>query len=574
MTRIHRLTACGFAAIASVLLAVGLVAATPAHRAQAAGAPTSVFSAVGPLRLTDTRTANCQCTRLDANTIRVTVLGRGQVPGNAASAALTLTITGTNGPGYATIWPSGSARPDTSNLNWKAGQTRANGAIIALGAGGAVDVYVSDPAQILLDMTGAFTPVSSDVGAGRYIAIPPGRLLDTRNSGGPVQSGSTVRVPLPTGVPADALAVAVNITAVDSQGWGFISAFPAGSSGAGTSSVVNTDGPGQTRAATAIVPVSTAGIDLYVDGTANVLVDVFGWFTGASSAPSSVGMFVANAPLRFLDTRPWGEPVWGGGTIEADDLVINQGTAALESQLDKSASAVVFNLTAVDAPNAGYLTAYGARTPLPGTSSLNWSNDETVANLAISPWSSQGGAAFFSLKETDLLVDVTGYFTGTPVPATLGAAPNNPPTYTGETAAALIQDSVPSAVWAVIDGTVDMQVVDSIQGGAAGVASTPPDRIRFAKFIWEGRKRTVQRSVAAHEVGHILTYRWAFDLGGDEDEVFAIGGHECIAEAIAKLFYAQLGRANHYEGYGGFYHACSTSPEASALANEIVDATT
>lgn len=551
-----------------------LATAAPAVRASAV-AGGAVFEAVTPTRLADTRQGDCGCTRMDPNTIRVQVVGRAGVPADTSAVALSLTVTGTTGPGYATAWPAGSPMPGTSNINWGAGQTRANGAILAVGGGGAVDVYVSSAAQVIVDVTGAFTATDGAAAAGRFNTLTPDRLLDTR-AGGRVGNGGVVTVPLPAGVPADATALAVTITSTDSAGWGYVVAYPSGAARP-ASSVVNTDLPGQTRAATAIVPVSAAGIDLYVDGGTHLLVDAYGWFGGPSSAAGTDGLFVPNAPLRVWDTRG-GIPVWRGGTVEPYPSTQFPGSPQLWGQL-YDASALVFNLTVADAPGAGWMTAYPARTPRPDTSTINWAGGDTVANLAITPWSASdlGGVAFYADQEADILVDVTGFFTGTPVDAPLPPAPNQSPGYTGEPASELVRDSVPPEVFGVLGG-VDMQTLPALPQGAAGLASTPPERIRFAYLIYEGHRRNVARSTAAHEVGHILTFRW-IQAGNPESRVDGLfgyqdygSGHECIAEAIGRVLFARLGRFNYSPGYGGLFDACAVSGEAQALANEIVDA--
>jgi hypothetical protein len=558
------------------LLAVAagaLAVVAPAGASPAAAAPPSgsVFQALPPTRLADTRQSACGCTRLDASTIRVQVVGRAGVPAATSAVALSLTVTGTTGAGYATAWPSGSAMPGTSSINWAAGQTRANGAILAVGAGGSVDVYVSSAAQVIVDVTGAFTTVAGSATAGRFNTLTPARLLDTRSTGSRVPSGGVVTVPLPAGVPADATALAVTITSTDSAGWGYVVAYPSGTARP-DSSVVNTDRAGQTRAATAIVPASAAGIDLYVDGSTHLLVDVYGWFGGASSPAGSDGLFVANPPLRVWDTRYPHTPVWAGGTMEI--YPTDLPSAQLWSQL-AGASSLVFNLTVTETSSDGWMTAYPARNARPDTSTINWASDETVANLAISPWSTSG-VAFYGFRETDILVDITGYFTGAPVPGPLPPAPNTSPGYTGEAAADLVRDSVPGEVFAVLGG-VDMRTDPALPEGAAGFASTPPERIRFAYYIYENYRRNVARSVAAHEVGHILTFRWIVD-GNPESRVDGlfgytdlVSGHECIAEAIGRELFGRLGRSNYSSGYDGKFDACAATDEARGLAREIVD---
>lgn len=562
--------------IAGLLLATAGLALDPAiSRSPAARADTatpSVFRPVEPTRLVDTRRTDCGCQRIDPATIRIMVAGVGDIPDDATSAALTITVTGAAGPGFATVWPSGSPRRETSNLNWSTGESRANGTIVELGADGAVDVYLSAEAFVLVDVAGAFVPSPDATSAGRFTPVPQSRLLDSRSDGARL-TDATVRVPRPSGVPADATAMAITVTAADSASWGFVTAYPAGTERPEVS-LVNTDAAGQTRAATGLVPLGPGGIDLYVEGSMHVLVDVIGWFTGESAVASGDGRFVSTAPTRMFDTRSLADPVYADGTRELELFtnvdVDDAGDVYL--QLTSVAGAVVTNLTVTDTMADGFLAAFPARTPRPGTSTINWTTDQTVANLTITPWST-AGAAYYAFSETDVIVDVTGYFTGPAVTATGTRAPNTVPGYTGESPYDLVRESVAPGVWAVL-GDVEMRTVPALPGGVAGVAATPPDRIAFARFIYQFR-RSVARSVAAHEVGHILTWRWLQTVpGASEARVQSIGGHECMAEAIGRLLFAQLARFNYQPGYGTTLIECSTSVAAGNLALEVVSTTT
>ncbi|CAN5417488.1 hypothetical protein BH23ACT3_BH23ACT3_10910 [soil metagenome] len=557
--------------LAATLLAVDL-SRPGAAPVQAEPAQPTVFEAIEPVRLTDTRRPDCGCVRLDDLTVRVAVAGVGDIPAEAVSAALTVTVTGADAPGFATVWPSGAPRRDTSNLNWSAGETRANGTIVELGVDGSVDVYVSTGTFVLVDVAGAFVPSPGPAVTGRFTSVPQSRLLDTRATGVRL-TDQTVRVPTPSGVATDATALAVTVTVTDTASWGFVTAYPAGSERPDVS-IVNADGPGQTRAATAVVPLGPGGLDLYVDGSTHLLVDVVGWFTGTSSGADTAGRFVSNPPTRLVDTRGLVDPIYPDGTRELELYQnVDVDTAGpVYTSLRNLAGAVVANITVTDTMSDGFLAAFPARTPRPGTSTINWTTDQTVANLTITPWST-AGAAYYAFSETDVIVDVTGYFTGPAVAATGTRAPNQAPGYTGESPYDLVRESVPSAAWAAV-AEIEMRTVPALPGGAAGVAAAPPDRIAFARFIYQFR-RSVARSVAAHEVGHILAWRWLRDVpGASEARVSAIGGHECLAEAIGRLLFAQQARFNYQPGYGATLIECSTSVGAGKLAIEIVGTTT
>ena len=63
--------------------------------------------------------------------------------------------------GYVSVYPAGHAAPDTSTLNLRVGADVSNSTIIPVGDGGAVDVYTSVTTQIIVDISGSFTPAAT-----------------------------------------------------------------------------------------------------------------------------------------------------------------------------------------------------------------------------------------------------------------------------------------------------------------------------------------------------------------------------------------------------------------------------
>ena len=407
----------GWSALVATCVLLTALPAQGSPAAEAAEPVTSAFVPVGPVRLADSRNADCGCERLGGNTIRVAVTGRAdvpEVPVGAVAAAVTLTALNTPTPGFVTAYPGGTARPTTSTLNTRAERVVANSAIIPLGADGTIDVYVFvdgvTGTDVIVDLTGVFVPADR-ASAGRFVATAPSRITDTR-TGAPLAPGGTITVPLPGGVDADATALAVNITSVNDVRPGFVESWPAGELGAGTS-FLNLNGSGQPVAAAAIQPVSAGGLTLMTTGGGHLIVDVVGWFTGAGAPLSGEGLFVPIAPRRLLDTRTDGSRLWADGTIE---LPVPGDVAA--------ASSFVTNLTIVEADWRGFVTAFAAGTARPNTSAVNAiQHDHTVANLAITPVSTRG-LSYYSLGGTHLVVDATGLFTGNPVQPAFPPAPN------------------------------------------------------------------------------------------------------------------------------------------------------
>jgi hypothetical protein len=214
----------------------------------------------------------------------VLVTGRGGTPFVAATVALNVTVTETTGSGFVTVFPCGSVMPTASNVNFTADRTIANGVIAKVGAGGKVCVYASAATHLVVDVDGWFF---AGLGFG---SLTPARLLDSRfgdptidglfTGMGVRTSGSITEVVVVGrgGVPADAVAVAVNVTVTEASGPGFVTVFPCGSV-VPTASSVNF-ATGQTVANGVIAKVGAGGkVCVYSNGYVQLVIDVSGWFT-------------------------------------------------------------------------------------------------------------------------------------------------------------------------------------------------------------------------------------------------------------------------------------------------------
>jgi len=400
--------------IAASALLCAAVASVPSVSGQpaalAAATTPAAYVSVQPCRLADTR-LNSGFTRLDALTLQVATRGVCGIPAAATSLALTLTVVNPQGAGYLTAWPADQAQPTVSNVNFRAGQIRANGSITRLDSSGRFRVYSSIAADVVVDVVGAFVPASTSA-SGRFVARASTRIYDSRG-GAKLAPGASVTLPLPAGVPSDAIALALNVTVTESSGPGFVTEFPAGRQ-MPTSSILNVDQANQTRAAAGIFPVSGTGVALFVSGGGHIVVDLLGYFTGASAGTGTDGLFTAYDPTRLLDTRgtsPLGSnvPLYAGGALE---VATSQG------------GSMAYNITSVSG-DAGYITAYPAGTTRPNTSTVNSvGGGDVVANFAITQVSNRG-LGLYSQAQTHLLVDLQGWFSGPSATATQ-APPTNP----------------------------------------------------------------------------------------------------------------------------------------------------
>ena len=89
-------------------------------------------------------------------TTEVQITGRYGVPGDAAAVVLNVTATGTQAPGFVTVWPCGVEKPNASSLNFDAGATIPNAVITKIGVGGKVCLSSSAATNLLVDINGYY----------------------------------------------------------------------------------------------------------------------------------------------------------------------------------------------------------------------------------------------------------------------------------------------------------------------------------------------------------------------------------------------------------------------------------
>lgn len=243
-----------------------------------------------------------------------------------------------------------------------------------------------------------------------YTPLTPVRVLDTRKPIGvsavaKIAAGASVQLKLAgtNGVPADATAVALTVTATNAVAGGYVSVYPDGGT---RPSVSNLNiGKGQTIANTVIVKLGSDGdVDLYngTTGSIDLIADLQGYYAVDGNAYTSID------PVRVIDTRAGlnsvKEPVPAGGTVKLD----LSGYAGI--------TAASLNLTVTDSTEGGYITAYPDGAQLPDSSNLNFGKGETVADEAVVQVGSDGYVDFTNTGTgtVELIVDLSGYFsTGT-----------------------------------------------------------------------------------------------------------------------------------------------------------------
>jgi Pro-kumamolisin, activation domain/Bacterial Ig-like domain (group 3)/Putative binding domain, N-terminal len=211
------------------------------------------------------------------------------LPSSAQAYSFNMTAVPPGPMYYLTTWPAGQTIPQVSTLNDLSGAIVANSAIVSAGASGAVDVFVHDTTNVIIDTNGYFAAPGSP-GALHFYPLPPCRVADTRSVGGsgltgafgPPQlaKGATRSFPVLSsscGVPATAQAYSLNITVVPPGPMFYLTAWPAGETIPGVSTL--NDLSGAILANAAIVPAGAGGaIDIFVSDATNVIIDTNGYY--------------------------------------------------------------------------------------------------------------------------------------------------------------------------------------------------------------------------------------------------------------------------------------------------------
>jgi Zn-dependent metalloprotease len=252
-----------------------------------------------------------------------------------------------------------------------------------------------------------------------YAPVTPARLLDTRTDPGlttadgrflgtgPLAAGSTIELQVTgrAGVPADAGAVALNVTVTGSTRPGFLTVYPCGTPRPTASSV--NFAAGQTIPNLVISGIGTGGtVCIFTLSPTHVIADLNGFQPAAAA-------YTAVMPARLLDTRSDpglstvdGRFLGGGATPGGAVLVL---PVAGRAGVPADAVAAVLNVTVTGSTADGYVTVFPCGTNRPNASNVNHVAGETIANLVVSGLGVDGAVCLFTSAATHVVVDLTGF---------------------------------------------------------------------------------------------------------------------------------------------------------------------
>ncbi|MFC1417814.1 N-acetylmuramoyl-L-alanine amidase [Streptacidiphilus cavernicola] len=216
--------------------------------------------------------------------VTLKIAGANGLPASGVTAVvLNVTVTNPTLASYVSVYPDGQSPPTVSNLNFTAKETIPNLVIVPVGSDGSVDLYnYRGNADLLADLNGYFT----NTGSGSvFHTAGPVRVMDTRSGlgvrKGAVGAGATVTLPVgaANGVPLNATAVVLNVTATVPTSSGFVTVYPNGSS---LPQVSNLNfSKGETIPNLVVVRVVNGKVNFTNKaGSVQLIADLTGYYTG------------------------------------------------------------------------------------------------------------------------------------------------------------------------------------------------------------------------------------------------------------------------------------------------------
>ncbi len=337
-----------------------------------------------------------------------------QIPADARAYVLNVTLIPRGGVDFATLWPGGESRPNFWSIRSPDGQIVANQAIVKSG-NGAIQVYVSNDADILIDISGYFAdPLVGGTNL-VYYPLTPCRVIETRidyrTPPGPfgpptMAKGQTRSFQFPATpycqVPAGATAYSATLTVVPPQPLPFMTLWPAGGSQPNVSSINSF--VGRILANNVIVPASANGsIDVYAFDRTDFIVDINGYF-----APDN-GQGLYYFPVT--QCRANDSTVTGGIYADNTTRTVTVPGSGNCTGIPATAKGYVVNVTAMPGGSPmPFITVYPTGQARPNASVLNAFEGQTVTNATIVPAGTNGAIDVYAYRRTHAVVEISGYF--------------------------------------------------------------------------------------------------------------------------------------------------------------------
>lgn len=221
-------------------------------------------------------------------------------------------------------------------------------------------------------------------------------------AGASVSPGSVTELQITgqNGVPSNATAAMLNLTALRGVSRGWLTLYPCGEAIPLASNLnFEPDEPARTNAA--ISRIGSGGkVCVYSSTRVELVVDLTG-YTLSSSGMNAI------TPSRLVDTR---DGSGGLSRMPSSSTVTVQVAGA--GGVPGSATSAALNVTATAASGSGAFTVYPCDAPRPANAQVAFSANRPVPNLVVTALSAEGTVCVHTTKATELIIDVDGWMDG------------------------------------------------------------------------------------------------------------------------------------------------------------------
>lgn len=389
--------------LAAVLPVLPLSVSTSAS----AAVTSSAFESVAPIRVAS---AVGRARLSTKSSLSVAVGGVSGIPAGVTAVALNLTAASSSS-GELRVWPSGSPVPLVSTMTLTAGGPLTQMVTIQVGLNGRIDFRSTVATDLFVDVLGYYYPATSSA-SGRFVPseTPSSTTVVTK-------AGAAAAIDLSAAVPSDVEAVLVSARGSGAVGSWSMGGFPIVSSRLGEVGANH-------------LIVRSPRFEVVSSGGGQLAVDVLGWYTGASGSQSTDGLFVPVSPQRIYDTSSWFNPLGSGVALHAG------WTAELSLALP-GAGSVLVNAFVSSTHGSGDLVVHPARRERGVAPTLVASRaGQSISGQSVVRLSSSA-LAVWSAGGAEVVIDMVGWFTGTPLGVTTGPPINAVP----------VGDSFPGQIW-------------------------------------------------------------------------------------------------------------------------------
>ena len=315
-------------------------------------------------------------------------------------AALRVEVTKPGAAGSVIVYPDGTARPAAGSVDFSSGKTASSLVLARPGADQLVDFYNSSGKAISLTVDTFGIQTGGQFGY-TYAADGPVRVLDTGAGIGaaksPVPAGGEVSFAVAgsNGVPGNASAVLLDVTASGGKAAGHLTAYGHGTADPGTPDVVWA--AGQTTTGLVVVPLQDGSVVLHnaSAGSVSFRADLVGY-----DNPGGTGSVFLPAGGNITST-----------TIAAKHALKVQ-IGGVSGMPATGVSGVAVSLTASGGTAAGCISGYPDGAANPRASALCFASGQTVAGAAIIPVGADGAVELYngSSGPVKLRVDLAGAY--------------------------------------------------------------------------------------------------------------------------------------------------------------------